>query len=281
MPLNGNGWNPTSITRAISKYETATRTVRVETDAGEGFLKALGNPEGPQVLACELVGSCAANWLGLKTFDFSLIEVTNPDEVVISGQSYAAPGPAFITRAEESGFTWGGDQQTLAAIANQQDVSRLVVLDTWLRNCDRHSPDGQRINLGNVFLLQRTQPQRGLELIAMDFTHSFTCGQALDRRLGHIEKIRDNQTYGLFPEFRTLLARETVVLSAARLSTFTLADANAMTSIVPVQWMVSDAVMGAWNKFITDRAHFLADNIERMLWPENVELEFSGVPNEL
>jgi hypothetical protein len=127
VPLHGNGWNPKTITRAVQGYTTATRTVRVETEHGEGFLKALGNPEGSHALACELVGSLAAEWLGLKTLDFSLIEVTDPDEVTFDGQSWAQPGPAFISKAEDTGFTWGGDTQTLSGVSNKEDISRLVV----------------------------------------------------------------------------------------------------------------------------------------------------------
>jgi hypothetical protein len=44
----------------------------VETDAGEGFLKAMGNPESPHVLACELVGTLLAEWLGLPTLEARL-----------------------------------------------------------------------------------------------------------------------------------------------------------------------------------------------------------------
>jgi hypothetical protein len=276
LPLNGNGWHPTSITRAVSQYETATRTVRVDTDQGEGFLKALGNPEGPHALACELVGSLAADWLGLKTFDFALIEVSEPDEVVISGRSCAAVGPAFITRAEDSGFTWGGDGQSLASLANPEDISGLVVADTWLRNCDRYSPDGRRINLGNVFLLQRTVPERRLELIAMDFTHSFTCGQPLDRRLGHLERLRDMSIYGLFPEFKHILSRDRVSAFADQLATVSVEVAQSFISRVPEAWMVDRATRGHWTKNVVDRAHFLADNIESILWPENAELEYPG-----
>jgi hypothetical protein len=50
-------WQPTTVRRFIKALETATGTVIVETDQGEGYLKPLGNPEGPHVLACEWVGT--------------------------------------------------------------------------------------------------------------------------------------------------------------------------------------------------------------------------------
>jgi hypothetical protein len=276
VPLHGNGWNPNTISRAIRGLTTAARTVQVETDQGEGFLKALGNPEGPHILACELVGSLAADWLGLKTLDFSIIDVTDPEDVAFEGHSWAQPGPAFISRAEATGFTWGGDSQTVSAISNREDLARLVVLDTWLRNCDRRSPDGRRINLNNVFLVQRTRPQRILELLAMDFTHAFTCGGPLDRTLGHIEKIRDPSIFGRFPEFETYLSRDEVTACAVRLGGFDIATASGFVARVPAEWQVSTDVRGIWRKFLIERAHFTADTIVRRLWPQTDELAFSG-----
>jgi hypothetical protein len=276
LPLHGNGWNPSTITRTVDGLATATETTRVDTDAGEGFLKALGNPEGPHALACELVGSLIADWFGLKTFDFSLIEVHDRDEVVVMGRSRAQPGKAFICRAEDKGYTWGGDAQTISGISNREDITRLVILDTWLRNCDRHAPDGGRINLKNVFLLQRTSPSRKLELIAMDFTHAFTCGGPLDRTLGYIEKIQDEGIYGLFPEFRPHISRDEVISCVARLAEFNRGIADRMLAYIPAQWDVEDTVRSLWKKFLLDRAHFTARMIESRLFPESAELPYPG-----
>ena len=274
MPFHGNGWNPSTITRAVNGFTTSTRTVRVDTDQGEGFLKALGNPEGPHALACELVGSLAADWLGLKTLDFSLINVIDPYEVAFDGQSWAQPGPAFISRAESMPLQWGGDSQTIASISNLEDISRIVVLDTWIRNCDRHSPDGRRINRNNVFLVQRAHPRRILELFAMDFTHAFTCGGPIDRRIGHIEKIRDDSIFGRFPEFEMHLSREDVVACAERLEGFDMAVAESFVARVPIEWQVSAEACGAWKKFLVDRAHFTADTVVNRLWPDSDGLPF-------
>ena len=65
--VNDAAWRPTTIRRFIESIPTSTNVTRVDTDAGEGFLKPLGNPEGPQVLACDLVGTLLAEWLGLPT----------------------------------------------------------------------------------------------------------------------------------------------------------------------------------------------------------------------
>lgn len=48
----------------------------MDTDEGEGFLKTLGNSEGPNVLACEWIGTLLADWFGLRTLEHSIIWVT-------------------------------------------------------------------------------------------------------------------------------------------------------------------------------------------------------------
>lgn len=102
------------------------------------------------------------------------------DEIPLAGGGRAQPGPAFITRTEP-GLSWGGDLATLEKIANPEDIAKLVVLDTWIRNCDRHRPaPNARRNRDNVFLAWRTGSVPGLQLKAIDHTHAFTCGKDFD-----------------------------------------------------------------------------------------------------
>jgi len=150
--MNPGRWQPGIITRFVQLLPTSTNVVRVDTHAGEGFLKAIGNPEGPHALACELVGTQLAEWLGLRTLEYAVVEVTDDDEIPLTDGRIAMPGPAFITRAEK-GFSWGGDADLLRRIRNPEDISGLVALDTWIRNCDRFRPEPRlRINRDNVFL---------------------------------------------------------------------------------------------------------------------------------
>src|SRR4051794_38425377 len=98
-------WQPTTVTRFLRGIPSSARTAVVETDAGTGYLKALGNPEGPNTLACELVGTRLAQWLGLPTLDFALINIDDVDEIPFYNSAgemdgRAFPGAAFITREE-------------------------------------------------------------------------------------------------------------------------------------------------------------------------------------
>jgi len=237
----------------------------VETDAGEAYLKTMGNPEGPHVLACELVGTLLAEWLGLATLEHALVFVTPEDELPLYGGGRASPGPAFVTKVEK-GFPWGGDEETLRRIRNLHDISRIVVLDTWIRNCDRHRPEpNRRVNRDNVFLTWETEPERALTLKAMDQTHAFTCGRELTRRIGHMDEIRDTTIFGCFPEFLSFLDRGYVQTAADRLRQMDGAQAHRLVGRVPTEWQVEEPVREAWCEFIVERAAFVAANMNSWL----------------
>ncbi len=115
-------------------------TARIVTDVGPAYIKAMGNRQGPHPLACELVGTQLAAWFGLPTFDFAIIRIdADVDEIPFFRGGRAASGPAYVTRAVD-GHPWGGEAAELSTLITPQDVGRLVVFDTWIRNCDRHRP---------------------------------------------------------------------------------------------------------------------------------------------
>jgi len=132
-------WRPRRILRPIKQFSTGSAVIRVETDQGEGFLKAMGAENGPHVLACELVGTLLGQRLGLQTLEFDLIDVAGNLDLRFANGKPVQPGPGFITRAEE-GHTWGGDEGELGELNNPQDIGRLVAFDTWTMNCDRYRP---------------------------------------------------------------------------------------------------------------------------------------------
>jgi len=242
---------------------------------GDGYLKALGNPEGPHALACELVGSMLAQWLGLSTFDFSLINVTDEDEVPFVKGSKAAAGPAFVARAEQ-GFNWGGKESELRPMINPLEINGLVVIDTWTLNYDRHSPDGNRVNHDNVFLIQSPGRKSGLRIVAMDFTHAFRGGGDINHKLSFIERVKDPGIYGLFPEFSSFLNRVEVRRLADILAGFVRSTAEDIIRAIPEAWEVEERGRTALATLITERAHFVGQNIERILWPQ---LELEGGTN--
>jgi hypothetical protein len=170
----GAAWSQTRIRWVDRVLETSTGAARVETDSGAAYVKMVGNPEGSQALFCDWVGTRAAVWLELPTFDVAVVEVKEAGLVTYANGTTSAAGPAFAARAE-AGNPWGGTEAELEVVENPDAMSGLVVLDTWLLNCDRFRPEAGRTrrNTRNVFLTARDASRGKLRVIAMDHTHCF------------------------------------------------------------------------------------------------------------
>ena len=257
-------WAPTYIRRPDHALETATDTVRVTTDAGPGYLKALGNHGSPHYLAADWVATHLARWFGLPTFDFAIVNVTDEDEIIFRNGQQAEVGPAFVTRAE-SGMTWGGTAEELAWLINPEDLGRLVVFDTWTRNCDRHPPDlaARKPNRNNVFFSNEEMPDGQFRLIAMDHTHCFHCGRDLTAELEKIDLVKDERIYGLFPEFKPLVQAHwlAVEAAAAKLLTIDRQWVERVVAQIPQQWKVTADGRTALANQIVYRAVYVAEII--------------------
>ncbi len=252
-------WKPTEILRFIRNFDTGTQAALVLTDAGEGYLKAMGNRGGEHCLACEWVATHLARWFKLPTFEFALLEVTDLDEIPLFGGGHAQTGPCFITRAE-SGEPWGGKGIQLGRLINPLDISRLVVFDTWVLNCDRFSPNPQRKpNYNNVFLSAEA-PEGHLLLKAMDHTHAFACGRDLTPRLANIDQIKEANVFGLFPEFVPRLNQDAFHQALDDLAYIPRQFVEEIVSSVPREWDVSREARSALTELIIRRALFLATN---------------------
>jgi hypothetical protein len=268
MPLRTNGWTPTAITMFSGNRPTGASVVIVDTDCGMGYLKGLGNEAGPHALACEFVGSLAADWLGLPTLDFDIIEVSEFDELPLAKGGYVERGPAFISKRVD-GFPWGGDPESLNKLDNIADITRLVICDTWILNCDRRSITGERVreNRDNVFLTKAEKSGK-LRLIAMDHTHAFTCGRELTSKINQIGTVQNSQRFGLFPEFETHWNMVVASDSLKRLAEFDQPTASNFIKQIPVQWGVEANVRSAWADCMVRRAHWLAGQ-EASMWLPN------------
>jgi hypothetical protein len=265
-------WKPAEIRRWIKAFPTSASTVLVETDIGPGYLKPLGNREGPHILGCELVGTQLANWFGLSTLDFALIDVTSDDEIWLFDGKNAEPGKAFITRAEDA-EPWGGSPKQLERLVNIFDLSRLVVFDTWTLNCDRHSvlrtgqTENFRINRDNVLLTSESEEGK-LLLKAMDHTHCFSCGRALTKKIRFDATLKDDRLFGLFPEFRKFLTKEYVEAAVADLRKIDRQTVEQMISPVPTEWDIHRDVKDALADLILGRAQYVASTIVDKIWPQ-------------
>lgn len=268
-------WRPTEITQFIKNVDSGAGTLVVGTDAGLGYLKALGNPDGPHALVKDFLGTHLAAMLGLPTFDYAVIEISDIDELPFFKGGMAEPGPAFITR-EEKGSVWGNDKRLLQKIDNPEAISGLIVIDTWLRNTDRYYQPANRVNWDNVFFSRESSQDSTLSLRAMDFSHAIQYGGELTNRVSSIDKIKDEAVFGLFPEFRKKIARDAIRHFASILGSLSRKQIEDAVRLIPPQWHLEPSVEVALTNYLVQRAAFVAKSVESRLFdPAQLRIDLS------
>ncbi len=276
IPWNAKpSWQPTEVTQFINHVNSGAGTLIVRTDAGLAYLKALGNPDGPHALVKDLIGTHLAAMLGLPTFDYAVIKVTELDELPFFRGGKAEPGPAFVTRGED-GSVWDGSKHLLAKVDNPDAISGLVVVDTWLRNTDRYYLPKNRVNWDNVFFSKESTAGGKLSLRVMDFSHAIQFGGELTTSVASIANIRDENVFGLFPEFRKRLSRDAIRHYASILGDLSRSDIVDTVELVPQQWHLDSSVRAALASYLLQRASFVAKTIESRLFdPPQLPIDLS------
>ena len=272
----GQSWCPKTFRRFVKHVATSTGPAEIVTDAGPGFIKALGNREGPHVLACEWVGTKLAAWLGLRTFDMAIMTVTEDDEIPLGHGKVAQPGPAIVTRTERR-REWDGQAISLQEIDNPDDIAGLVVFDTWVRNCDRHPADlaRRKPNMDNVFLSEDGASPGRVVLKAIDHTHCFDHGGELGAKLRRVDRVKDEGLYGLFPAFREFITQDGVKAWADNLRRIDHEHVVALVASIPQEWEVPSPAREALLEFICRRAGFVAESIIGKIFPQG-EFDFEN-----
>jgi hypothetical protein len=262
-------WQPDTIKSVVSEARpTDSQVAEVETDQGRGFLKALGNGAGTHSLAVELVATRLAAWFGLPTLTAAVIPFTGVPEIRLQEGPLrlAQPGPAFITRTE-IGTPWSGDEEELDAITNPQDLARVVIFDTWVRNCDRHLVRAGRIhrNRDNVFLSTEGAPSGRVILKPIDHARCFVFATELTvEGFGNPATVRDENLYGYFPEFKNRVREQAIREAIAKAVSITAVEADTFFVGLPNDWRITEDLKTAWRQLILDRAAFLAGNADRV-----------------
>lgn len=221
------------------------------------------------MLAAEWVGTALAAWLGLRTLTVAMMRVDADDEIPLGHGRMASPGPAIVSRAEPGG-SWGGSVDELRAVENPGDVALFVVLDTWLRNCDRYPADltARKPNYDNVFLSSSGAAPGRFNLMAIDHTHCFDCGRDLNARLCDIDKVKDPRVYGRFPEFDQFLSPEGIDAALRRLSTLSRTTVESLLGELPDEWQVPSTVKAPFADLICDRANYVSGTLASTLFPK-------------
>lgn len=257
-------WSPRSFQRYVRTIRSSSRPAYIYTDAGAGYLKVANNPEGPHILACDWFGTQLARRFNISTFDVAMLNLEESDEIPLGDKTTAAAGLAFISRAEEGG-TMGGSK-TLESVENLEDIPRIVVFDTWVRNCDRFCPmytaEGKpRINPDNIFFSVEGGSTGKFILKAIDHGHIFSCGKPLSTKLCHIENVREHKLYGLFPEFRKYVSIEQFDEIAKEFGKIDARLWDDLLEKLPTAWGITTEIRQSINQFLLDRAYFLEKNL--------------------
>ena len=266
-------WVPTVVRRVVRISRTSTQVVIVETDAGRGYLKALGTPAGEHALAREWIGTKLAAAMGLLTLTHAITHYDGTPEIRFYPPKHdppgtpgplARPGPAFITRAEKLATLEAG-KVALDRVRNPADFAKLVVFDTWTINPDRYFPDEtiRHPNRKNVAFSR--EGRNGWLLRAIDQTHCITREEHLSRRVGNIEHWQDDKLYGLFPEFHPFMQQAYIEQAVQSLRAVTREQIEAAVAGVPREWQLEDSAREAVVRFLWTRKGFVADTVGRAI----------------
>lgn len=264
--MKADPWQPTCFLRYIDCVESSTGVARIVTDAGEAYIKALGNREGPHALAREWVGTSLARWFGLHTFEFAMMTLTESDEIQLGHEKHALLGTAFVSK-KLNGHPWSGNTRELDRLINPEDIFKLVVFDTWILNFDRYPPPGidRKPNYDNVFLSTEGLRKNQLSLIAIDHTHCLGGQSDLRPSIASIQNEKDERIYGLFPAFKGFLAKAQLEDVVSRLSGIGRETVAEIVDQIPEDWEVNPNTREALKSVLCDRATFLATEIEKLL----------------
>jgi hypothetical protein len=260
-------WKPTRFERFEASIPTSSECAIVLTDQGRAYAKFMRKSEAPHGLACELIGTSLADALGLKTLDWSVMMATPDDDYELCTSGHIIPGPAFVTR-ESFGASWDGTEQTLAHVQNPEDIPLLVLLDTWILNCDRYHPTTAhtRCNRDNVWL-EKSEAASPL-LVAYDHTHCLSCGHPLTSALQVIDRVKCDDIFGRFPEFDAFVTRDNIKAALERLARIGDDRIKAIVSSVPRQWGIDTATRDAISKLLVQRKQFLFHAFLSKMFPQ-------------
>ena len=262
MVFCGQRWQPTRMDRVVQTLEPSTLVSQVATDAGLAFVKGMGNPAGLGSLISELVCAELAKWFGLKVPDFAIVQVDDL-EIPLKGVGRVQRGPAFASRTLDL-RTADGTDTYLSRLRHPQDLAKLVLFDTWVRNADRCPPDDALDPSPNYENLTFAPTGKTYDIVAIDHTHCFTDGE-LTTDIGDPDIQTDRRIYGFFPEFPPFLENTNFHEEAARLGQIDDAFVRQVVQSIPQEWGITLGERNLLAEAIIFRAHLVSREAPRAL----------------
>jgi len=251
----------TCIRSVYLAHNSAAKVLVVRTGFGRLYVKGPSGVNGDAMLLREWVGTRLAEFFGLPTFRYGLMSEplgTSPDELVLSDESHLRHDVVFAA-VEEPGVVWEGGREQLDLVGNRSAFSRLVVLDTWMRNLDRCVPlqDGRlHQNKSNVFISSNKDRGRKPQVLAIDHTHVLGDETPLEQgdASPHVE---DTRIFGLFPEFVSFVSPKDIASALAALSNVDFAGMQDIVGSVPPTWGMTADRTQRLAEFLVARARYV------------------------
>ena len=252
--------------------ETSTKPLRVVTDCGPAIVKYMGNQAGLEALICELVGTELANCIGLVTPDFAVARmpaVGLPSHPLLRVDA----GPAFYSRWEEA-TSLSPRSTLLGNLRHSEDISKLVVFDTLLRNRDRFvdsiDDDYGNENFDNLLL---RQDKRKVQLLVIDHSHAIVA-TTLEDELGQ-DWIDEQKVYGRFSQFAPLMTRRGVRAALAAINKIDLGTIESICEAIPREWGMTRTLGKQLSLCIVERGAKLGSWLPAALF-DQYEMDFEG-----
>lgn len=266
----GKNWQPTAIERVIRPLASSTRPLLAVTDQGPAIIKYIDNPAGNDALIGELVCGELANMMGLKTPDFAILSMP---ELVIShgGHGLVASGPAFASKWTEA-TALSPRSTLLQKLRRPDDVAKLVVLDTWIRNKDRFSaPSSGAYGIQNHDNILLRKDKRMVELLIIDHSQALS-ETTIEDELGQ-PWVDEEAIYGLFAEFEPFLTHKSVNAALTKVVEIDQASIRQICARVPRRWGMTDGLADRLSSCLAERGRKLAAWLPVALF-EQYEMNF-------
>ncbi|TGT35715.1 HipA family kinase [Mesorhizobium sp. M8A.F.Ca.ET.165.01.1.1] len=258
MLSSGQHCQPKEVLREIELFASSTRPARVDTDAGEGFVKGIGNPQGCAALISELVAAELCAWFKLKIPSFAVIKECAIELPLVNWHGNMLP-PLFFSRAVD-GIPRDGSNTFLDKLTDVGDVARLVVFDTWIKNSDRfHMGQAKSDNLLFVPI-----GRQKFDLVPIDHTHCFVEIE-FDGNPPTMAEICDPTVYGRFPEFDPYLTGKGVRSAIHHLASLDPNFVAEVVNSVPQEWDLDYQARQSLSELICRRAEYVVQTIEARL----------------
>ena len=260
--FSGQRWQPREIKRVIGVMDTSTKPIFASTDAGNSVVKYLGNRSGATALLCELIGSELANAVGLTTPDFAVARLPKIDLPDPSLTMEA--GPAFFSRWEEA-VRLEPDSELLASLRQLDQLSLLVVFDTWIRNSDRYcTQDDFGFGVENYDNVLLSPDKRKVRMLVIDHSHALVEAD-FESEIG-AAWIAEERVYGLFPEFVPHLTPQRVRKALSAVCRVDEALALRVCRSAPSEWGMTEGLAVRLARCIVERGARLAGWLPQKLF---------------